>query len=225
MASDFMQAGLIKLHKKYPKPIVFSFGSAAASGGYYIACANGEIVTNRGTLTGSIGVIAGKLTLKQLYEKIGISKETIKTNEMDDIFSESRELSAKERAVIQKEVEFIYDRFTGNVMEYRNIPKSEIADVAEGRVFTGNQAVQNGLADRTGGLAAAIALAKERAGIKRDYVIKELPDRGFALTQLFTNDDARYIQEVLSPFMRNINMVPLADERALLMLPYDIEIK
>lgn len=224
-ASDFMQTGLLKLHKRYPKPVVFSFGDTAASGGYYIACANGDIVTNPGTLTGSIGVVAGKLTLAQLYEKLGITKETIKSNEMDDIFSESKELTAKERAVIQKEVEFIYDQFTGNVMQFRNIPKSEIANVAEGRVFTGNQALQNRLADRQGGLVTAIALAKERAGIKGDVVIKELPDRSFALTQLFESDDIRRIEQALSPLMRNINMLPLSNERALLMLPYDIEIK
>ena len=225
MASDIMQEGLIKLHEKYHKPLVFSFGDMAASGGYYIACANGEIMANPGSLTGSIGVVAGKLTVKQLYEKLGVSKETIKLNEMDDIFNESRALTAKERVVIQKEVEFIYDRFTDKVMAYRNIPKEDIVNVAEGRVFTGRQAAQNKLTDHTGGLVAAIALAKERADIKGNYEIKELPDRSFALKQLFESDDIRRIQTLLEPFMKNLDKLPLAEERTLLMMPYDIEIK
>jgi protease-4 len=224
LASDFMQAGLVSLQKKYPKPVVFSFGDVAASGGYYIACAEGEIMANPGTLTGSIGVIAGKLTLEEFYAKIGVSKETIKVNEMDDIFSESRQLTPKEREVIQKDVEFIYDRFTGKVVEFRNIPKEKIPDTAEGRVFTGNQAANNGLVDKLGGFVASVELAAKKAEIS-DYEIKELPNRKFNLAGLFESEDVIALKESLEPIIKNYELLKLRGERALLLVPYNIEIK
>ena len=224
LASDLMQVGLVGLQKKYLKPVIFSFGNIAASGGYYIACAEGEIVANPGTLTGSIGVIAGKLTAEELYAKIGINKETVKINEMDDIFSESRKLTAKERAVIQKEVEFIYDRFTGKVMEFRSIPKEKIPYTAEGRIFTGRQAKENGLIDQFGGLVAAVELAANRAGIN-NYELKELPNRKFALADMFMPEEMRAIKESLEPIVKNYELLKLSSERTLLIIPYSIEIE
>ena len=224
LASDFMQNALVGLQKKYPKPVIFSFGGIAASGGYYIACADGEILASPGTLTGSIGVIAGKLTADEFYAKIGVNKETVKINEMDDIFSESRKLTAKERAVIQKEVEFIYDRFTGKVMEFRGIPKEKIPYTAEGRVFTGRQAKENGLVDRLGGLAAAVELAAKKAEIK-NYELKELPHRKFSLTDILMSEDVSAIKESLEPVIKNYDLLKLSSERTLLITPYSIEIE
>ena len=224
LASDFMQAGLVNLQKKYPKPVIFSFGSIAASGGYYIACADGQIIANPGTLTGSIGVIAGKLTAEEFYTKIGINKETIKINEMDDMFSESRKLTVKERAAIQKDIEFIYDRFTGKVMEFRRIPKEKIPYTAEGRVFTGRQAKENGLIDQLGGLIIAVELAAKKAKIK-NYKLKELPSRKFALADILMSEDMRIIKESLEPIIKNYDLLKLSNERTLLVMPYDIEIE
>ncbi len=229
LASDYMQHELKRLQEKYPKPVVFSFGNTAASGGYYIACADGEILCQPGTLTGSIGVITGKLTLKQLYEKIGISVETLKTEQMADISSEARELTPEERDVFQKDVDFIYSRFTGLVEEYRKIPAEQIPSVAEGRIFSGRQAKAAGLADRLGGLAAAVELAAAKAGIK-EYTITELPVRkGSPVRDLVMSgylSELRQLLSLMDPVLQAAGTADLMKEgNALMMCPYTIEIQ
>ena len=149
-ASDFMWNTLSAARKKNPKPVVFSFGNTAASGGYYIACTGDPIFAGKGTITGSIGVVGGKVTAEELYSKLGISTETIKMSEFADIFSESRSLTQNEKALFQKNIDFIYDRFTGKVMEGRGITEKEISEVAEGRVHTGITAKGNKLINETG---------------------------------------------------------------------------
>ena len=150
-ASDQMWNSLVRLKKKYRKPVVFSFGNIAASGGYYAACTGDRIYSNRGTMTGSIGVVFGKITLEELYRKLGISKEVIKMSEFADIFSESRHLTGKEKNLLQEGVNFTYDRFTGMVVRARGISAGEVSRIAEGRVFTGLQAIGNRLVDEEGG--------------------------------------------------------------------------
>jgi protease-4 len=225
IASDLMQRRLIQLQEKYRKPVVFSFGDMAASGGYYIACTENTIIANRGTITGSIGVISGKLTLRELYEKLGVSKETIKMNDLADIYSESKDLTPKERAIIQKGVDYIYDQFTGKVMEYRRIPEEKIPDVAEGRVFTGSQAAAKGLVDRMGGLMTAIELAAEKAGIRGEYDLQILPDQDSILSGMLESDDMKAMKEMIRPLIRNYDMTRYGNERALYIMPYSLEIE
>ena len=225
-ASDFMWKTLLELQKEYKKPVVFSFGNTAASGGYYIACTGDAIFASPGTVTGSIGVISGKINLKELYAKLGINKEVIKMNEFADIFNESRDLTDRERALLQKSVEYIYDRFTGRVMEARGIEEKDIPNLAEGRVFTGNQAKEKNLVNTIGGLSIAIEYAAEQAGIKNtEYKIRPLPDDMTYLKALLESNDTKVIARYISSLTRHMDLIQCEDERVLMLSPYSIEIK
>jgi len=224
-ASDYMLNDLMKLKKKTNKPVVFSFGNVAASGGYYIACTGDKIFASNGTITGSIGVISGKVTLKGLYEKLGINKDIIKMSKYADIYSESKELSQEERKVLQKGVDFIYDRFTGKVMQARNINKDKISDTAEGRVFTGNQAKVKKLINEKGSIITAIEYARKLAEIDDDYTIKSYPDQNIFLKEMLESDDAKVLTGYIKTLIKNVDLVNYRDERELYMLPYTIEIK
>ncbi len=175
-ASDYMWRSLVSLKEKYKKPVVISFGNTAASGGYYIACTGDRIFSSPGTITGSIGVIFGKLSLKELYARLGINKEVIKMSRFADILSESRTLTEEEKKILQKGIDFIYGRFLDKVKRARKITGDKIESVAEGRVFTGSQAVRNRLVDEMGGLLAAIEYAKKLAGIEGKYLVRGFPE-------------------------------------------------
>ncbi len=225
-ASDFMWKTLLELRKEYHKPVVFSFGNTAASGGYYIACTGDNIFASRGTVTGSIGVISGKINLKELYAKLGINKEVIKMNEFADIFNESRDLTERERELLQKSVDFIYDRFTSRVMEARNIEESEIPKLAEGRVFTGSQARDKNLVNTIGGLTVAIEYAASQAGLdKAEYAIRSLPDEKTYLKALLESNDTKVIARYIGSLVRHMEILQCEDEKVLMLCPYSIEIK
>jgi protease-4 len=226
VASDLMWHYLYRLKKKYKKPVVISFGNIAASGGYYIACTGDKIFANRGTITGSIGVVSGKLSLKRLYEKLGINKDVIKMSEFADILSESKDLNPREREILMKSVGFIYRRFTDRVSEARGIAEGKIPDVAEGRVFTGNQAQGNRLVDNIGGLIASIEFAKKISGIRGICRIEHLPRKEGSLMDLigFNPPDAA-LRRLIRPLLENFKWVGLGDEAFLYLYPYRIEIE
>jgi protease-4 len=224
-ASDYMWRELARLKKKYGKPVVFSFGNTAASGGYYVACTGDPIFSERGTVTGSIGVVFGKLTLVELYRKLGINKDVIRMSEFADIFSESRRLTDRERGLLQKGVDFVYERFTGRVIEARKIGKDEISRVAEGRVFTGRQARERRLTDEEGGIAAALEYARHLAGIEGYFEVAMLPDERRGLFEFF---DTPRLLKLLQTHMRGLiggaEHIGLAAEGALYLFPYRIEV-
>ena len=225
-ASDYMWRELARLKEKYPKPVVFSFGNTAASGGYYIACTGDEILASRGTITGSIGVIAGKLNLSELYNRLGINKEVIKMSEFADIFSEAKKLTEKERNLIQEGINFTYRRFTGKVAEARGFSTDTIPQIAEGRVFTGDQAVEKNLVNQNGGIMTAIELAKTRADLKGNYNVLHLPEGRLLLPGIIRGTTDSSIFNSLIPAISNIekyNM--LKDEPHLYLQPYYIEIE
>lgn len=175
-ASDFMWRNLVRLKEKYKKPVVISFGNIAASGGYYIACTGDRIYSSPGTITGSIGVIFGKLSMDELYGKLGINKEVIKMSRFADTMSESRRFTEEEKKVLQKGVDFVYKQFLEKVKNARKIGADKIESVTEGKVFTGNQGEKNKLVDEMGGLLTAIEYAKKLAGIERKFVVRGFPD-------------------------------------------------
>ncbi len=225
-ASDFMWHYLIALKKKYNKPVVFSFGNVAASGGYYIACTGDRIFASPGTITGSIGVVSGKITLRKLYEMLGINKDVIKMSEFADIFSESKELSEAERKVLQRAVDFTYDIFTGRVQEGRGIPKEKIPDIAEGRVFSGSDAKAVKLTDSLGGLMAALEYAGELGGITGPYRVLGFPSRKAPLMELLGSmsmDD--YMKAKLKPLAGALDWMRFEGETGLYLFPYRVEIK
>ena len=224
-ASDFMWNALGRAKKKNPKPVVFSFGNTAASGGYYIACTSDPIFASKGTITGSIGVVAGKISLEELYSKLGISTETIKMSEFADIFSESKSLTQKEKALFQKEIDFIYDRFTSKVMESRSISIDEIADVAEGRIHTGEMALSNRLINETGGLIAAIEYAKMKASINSDYRIINLSEKKSVLKNFIAGSGILTLSQHMNFIIQNLGKYSILNENVLYIQPYTIIIE
>jgi len=224
-ASDFMWNYLYTAKKKNPKPVVFSFGNSAASGGYYIACTGDTIFADKASITGSIGVIAGKLSIEELYSKLGINTETIKMSEFADIFSESRSLTDTEKKLFQKNIEFTYDRFTGKVMEARNIKKDEIAGLAEGKIHTGSGAKENRLVDKTGGLLAAIGYAKEQSGIDGEFRIVNLPETGSIFKGLFSESETLSFIRHIKFLVEKIEKSRMMEEQVLYIQPYSIKIE
>ncbi len=225
VASDYMLKHLVDFKRKTGKPVIFSFGNVAASGGYYIASSGDPVFSSPGSITGSIGVISGKISLAQLYEKLGISKEVIKLSEFADIFDESRSLTERERTVLQKGVDFIYDRFTGVVMKSRKLNEKEISTRAEGKVFTGTQAKKENLTDWIGGISAAIELARKKTGIGASYRIMMYPTGDTRLREMFETDDVRQMRQVFKTIFSHIDPLSLAGEEYLFRMPYRIEIR
>ncbi|MDY6933353.1 MAG: signal peptide peptidase SppA [Spirochaetota bacterium] len=226
VASDLMWNYLINMKKRYKKPVVFSFGNTAASGGYYVACTGDKIYGSKGTITGSIGVISGKLSLKDLYKKLGINKEVIKMSEFADIFSESKGLNEKEREVLQRGVDYFYEQFTQKVMQSRKIGSDLIPNVAEGRVFSGNQGVANDLIDSLGGIITSIEYAKSLVNIRGNYRVKHLPGKKVAMMELLgLKVKDRILPKHLSTVLKNIEGLQFDDESYLYYFPYRIVIK
>ena len=156
------------------KPIVVSMGSVAASGGYYVACGGDTIIANAGTTTGSIGVIAEFVNLKDLYSKIGIHFESIKSGRYKDTGSPHRSLTTADKRYLQAFVDDAFDQFVDVVATERNLSRDKVLRVADGRVFTGRQAKEYGLVDLLGDYETAIHLAAELGGISGEpTVVKE----------------------------------------------------
>jgi protease IV len=147
------------------KIIVASMGSIAASGGYYIACAADSIVANPGTLTGSIGVIFELPNAEGLMEKLGVNWEVIKSGRHKDIGSLARSMTDEEVRLMQTVVDDVYNQFVDVVTAYRPLSRTKVIELADGRIYTGNQAQPLHLVDRLGTYEDAIALAAEMAGI------------------------------------------------------------
>ncbi len=162
-ASDVIWREVTKARQS--KPVVASMGDYAASGGYYVAMGADEIVAEPGTITGSIGVFGGKLSFSGLYEKIGIRTETVHRGESAGMFSDSRPWTEAEMARLHGLLAAFYDTFLAKAAEGRRRTTEDIHAVAQGRVWTGRDALAHGLVDRLGGLDTAIRAARERAKI------------------------------------------------------------
>jgi protease-4 len=159
--------------KALQKPVVVSMGEMAASGGYYVSCAKGEILANPGTLTGSIGVISTVPNFEGLLDKIGIEMLVIKSGTMKDELSPYREPTEEEIAHWQTIINEAYEQFLGVVVEGRGLDPEKARELADGRVYTGRQALDLGLVDRLGNLPDAIKLAAQLGGIEGEPRIIE----------------------------------------------------
>jgi protease-4 len=148
------------------KHVVASFGSMAASGAYYIAAACEKIVTEPGTITGSIGVIMEFANLSGLYNWVRVERYVVKSGPYKDIGSEARAMTAPEKEIIQSMIDNVYGQFKRAVAKGRNLKLEQVAELADGRIFSGEQAVKNGLADELGGLDDAVELAGKLSGFK-----------------------------------------------------------
>lgn len=165
------------------KKVIASMGSIAASGGYYIASPATKIIANPGTLTGSIGVIMEIPNLEGLMSKLGIKTEVVKSGEKKDMASVFRGIKKEERAILQKVLDNVHDQFITAVAEGRKMPYEDVKQIADGRIFTGEQALKVGLVDKLGNIEDAVQVAADLSGIKGEPVLISKKER-FSLIDL-----------------------------------------
>ena len=156
---------ILRIRKTKHIPFVASFGDVAASGGYYLASACDKIVAHPGTLTGSIGVIFDATDLQGLFHKIGVKMSPIKSGKFKDIGSPARAMTPAEKDLLQKIINDTYEQFLSAVSLGRNIPLEKLRPIADGRIFSGNQALKDHLVDQLGDFHDAVALAARLGGI------------------------------------------------------------
>ncbi len=182
------------------KPLVVSMGSVAASGGYYIAVAGEQIFANPGTITGSIGVIMSFPDYQELMGKIGVKNQVVKSGRFKDIGSPTRELSAADRELLQTMIDDVHEQFVTAISEGRDIPVEQLRPLVDGRILTGQQALEAGLVDQLGTLRDAIRHAAKIAGLGEDpdlvYPDQEKQD---LLERLLQGALSRYVGLELPP--------------------------
>lgn len=213
-------------------PVIVSMGRVAASGGYYIGMAGDTVVAEPTTITGSIGVFATKFNTQQLFnEKLGITFDEVKTHEHSDWLLPTRELSSSEQKAFQQYIDGFYQTFISKVAKERNMSVEQVDEHAQGRVWVGADAHENGLVDELGGLDRALQIAAEKAEIK-DYKLETYPKQksffevfmGSAASQAkallgdrwFTDPTIKKVEEQFSILKRR---------DALTLFPYDINIQ
>jgi protease-4 len=219
------------------KPMVASMGDVAASGGYYISMGAKKIIAAPSTITGSIGVVGGKMALTGLYDKLGITTETIERGKNSGLFSSSGKFTDSQREVIKKMMEETYDQFTDKASKGRQMPLDKLRDLAGGRIYTGRQAKENGLVDELGTLHDAVLEAKKLAGLEPDAEIRTevLPAPTNFFESLFGDLEAEKETrlgskiESLSPELMEIarkaaQLRKVFDRPAALIMPFDLTI-
>lgn len=185
VASEVIQREVVLLRQK--KPVVVSMGSVAASGGYWIATYADRIFAEPTTITGSIGVFGLLPNVQRLANNLGVTWDVVKTGQYADIQTLSRPKTPQELAQIQKSVDRIYDQFISKVAESRKLPKQKVADIAQGRVWSGTRAKSLGLVDELGGLNQALQEAAKRAKLGDDWQLVEYPQPITLAEQLLGN--------------------------------------
>lgn len=170
VASDEIYHALLE----FEKPIVIWMGEMAASGGYYISCGGDYVFAHPDTLTGSIGVISQFINAEELLDEIGVDVVVITSGPRKDMGSLFREMTEEEQALWQEVTDEIYDSFVEIVAQARSLPLEEVRELANGRVYTGRQALKLGLVDEVGMLDNAIAKAAELGGIEGEPEVIEL---------------------------------------------------
>jgi protease-4 len=217
VASDIIHRELSLLAKE--KPVVVSMGDIAASGGYYIAAAASAVLAEGTSLTGSIGVIGGKLVLKRLFDRLGIARESVSLGVNAGMFSPLRSFTEDERARHRAHLEHFYRaRFLPVVAEGRKMTLEEADEVGRGRVWTGRQARDVGLVDTLGGLHDAIELARDQANLEKTRSRVVVYGRRARLRELLTFgvSESSLVAELLGRFSL---IEELAREDLLLLLP------
>ncbi len=182
-ASDIIYKEVLEFKEKTNKKVIVSMQDVAASGAYYISAAADKIISHPTTITGSIGVIMPLINIANLVEKYGIEDNSIKSGDMKSIGSPLKKMSDEERKVLYDIVDEMYTRFVNIIAVGRNMEIEEIRKLADGRIYTGKQALDNGLVDQLGYIDDAITLAKDIAGLKEAKIIKY--KRMFNLAKIF----------------------------------------
>jgi protease-4 len=180
---------------KRVKPVVASFGGVAASGGYYIACGTDKIMANPGSITGSIGVVMQFANLEELFKKVGYKGYVIKSGTYKDVGSPFREMTPEEKELLQEVIDTVYQQFIKAVAEGRKLPLEQVAAIADGRIFSGEQARDLGLVDEMGNLEDTIDMAARMAGIKGKPVVIYPRKRKPSLLDYLTEGIAQRLKE------------------------------
>ncbi len=209
-ASDDIWHALEQLKTQKKIPVIVSMGDYAASGGYFVALAGDKIIAEPSTITGSIGVLGGKMVLEQLWKKIGVNWNSVNFGENAGILSFNTKFSNKEKSIFNKSLDIIYKDFTLKVSKARNLDLNALDKLARGRVWTGEDALKHNLVDGTGGLETAFSEALKAAKIKPAekfrilYYPKEktLQEK---IQQLVNGGRGVYMSGALSVFSSEIN--------------------
>ncbi len=178
------------------KTVVVSMGSVAASGGYYIACPATRIIANPGTLTGSIGVIMEIPNIEGLMNKIGVKTEVVKSGKNKDIGSAFRAMKPEERELLQGVMDNVHEQFIKAVAEGRKMKIEDVRAIADGRIFSGEQAVKEGLVNELGTLEDATKVTAKLAGIKEEPEIVTKKDK-FSIIDILRNKFPKEILDVV----------------------------
>ncbi|MCC8018922.1 MAG: signal peptide peptidase SppA [Rikenellaceae bacterium] len=213
------------------KPVIVSMGGLAASGGYYISCPADIILADRMTLTGSIGVFGLMADISAtLRDNLGVTVDVVKTNPSADLGSLYRSLTESEREAVMYSVEEVYSTFVGHVAAGRNMTYDEVDEIGQGRVWSGVNALENGLIDGYGGLKDALALAADRGGVAEDFRVWQVVDQADGIAMLMrqlvtarTGATQDGVGDLVERF-RSVKQL-MTETGVKAMLPYSIEIR
>jgi protease IV len=236
LASDLIWREIVRIKEK--KPVIVSMGDVAASGGYYISMGADKIFAEPGTLTGSIGVVGGKMVLGGVYDKVGLNTEIISRGKNSGLFSSTTPFTDSERAAWRGSMEEIYKQFTTKAAEGRKMDVKKLEELAQGRVWSGRMAKEKGLIDELGTLDDALVEAKKRSGFKdgEKAELLRLPKPTSILEQMFgISAEARIksqvaeltgvAPEILEPIAEVSRLRKLFREPGVTVLPYKIKVR
>lgn len=215
---------------KEKKPIVVSMGGVAASGGYYMACNASKIIAQPNTITGSIGIFGMFPNGEGLAKKVGLTFDNVKTNKFSDFGEITRPMREEEKAILQAYIEDGYDLFLTRCSEGRGIPKDSLDLIAQGRVWTGNQALEIGLVDALGGIELAIKEAADLAGLE-SYSTSDYPrKKDFFQTLMDSKKEemaTKLMKEYLGSEYKTFQMIKSIKEQDCIQarMPYGLEIQ
>jgi protease-4 len=229
VASDTIWRETVRA-KKAGKPVVVSMGDVAGSGGYFVAMGADKIVAQPATITGSIGVLAGKILTGGLWDKIGLGWDEVHSSANARIWSTLSDYSPAEWARFQASLDRIYEDFTTKVADGRKLPKEKVLEIAKGRIWSGEDAKSLGLVDELGGLSTALRLAKKAANIPdtEDVKLQVFPRPKSPIEQLLggprENSEpavaaiARAL-ETARPVVRQLDALGVRDKKGVLFVP------
>lgn len=214
-ASQAIYQELLRVRKAGKIKIIAAMGDVAASGGYYIACAAEKIYANPATITGSIGVISQSTKIGGLYKKVGLEAEIIKSGKHKDIGSPYRDMTAEERTILQALIDDTYEDFIGAVAQGRDMKVDVVRPLADGRIYTGNQAKKHKLVDELGGYTVAMSALKKITNAPASPVIKNYSKPGIEeVWSMLGAEAARWsptaaLQQITQQELSHLNKIPL----------------
>ena len=236
VASDAIWRETVRA-KEAGKPVIVSMGDVAGSGGYFVAMAADKIVAQPGTITGSIGVLGGKMLTSGFWDKVGLSWDEVHDGANATMFTGTRDYTPAEWAEFQGWLDRVYVDFTGKVAEGRKLPKEKVLQIAKGRIWSGEDGKSLGLVDELGGFPKALQLAKQAAGIPEgeDVNLKQFPTKKSTWDVLFGESAESSEREgasaalaqtlrTIQPVARRLRMLTSVADRGVLSMP-PIEVK